>query len=81
MAAIKFALEFLHLLALNMAGPFVIWRKHNMFVQHQLGNVFIPSFFQHCLSSLCGAEMLKLHFLDVGSLEVWARRQVSAGKS
>lgn len=40
-----------------------------------------PSFFQHCLSFLCGAEMLKLHFSDVGSLEVCARRQVSAGKS
>lgn len=48
-----------------------------MFVQHQLSNVFIPSFFQHCLSSLCAAEMLKLHFSDVGSLEVRAHRQVS----
>lgn len=52
-----------------------------MFVQHQLGSVFIPSFFQHCLSSLCGSEMLKLHFSDVGSPEVRAWRQVSAGKS
>lgn len=52
-----------------------------MFVQHQLGSMFIPSFFQHCLSSLCGAEMLKLHFSDVGSLEVCAWRQVSAGKA
>lgn len=51
-----------------------------MFVQHQVGSVFIPSFFQHCLSFLCGAEMLKLHFSDVGSLEVCACRQVSAGK-
>lgn len=51
-----------------------------MFVQHQLGGVFIPSFFQHCLSFLCGAEMLKLHFSDVGSLEVCAWRQVSARK-
>lgn len=44
--------------------------------------VFIPPrfFFQHCLSSLCGAEILKLHFSDVGSLEVWAWRQVSVGK-
>lgn len=52
-----------------------------MFVQHQLGSVFILSFFQHCLSFLCGAEMLKLHFSDVGSLEVCASRQVSAGKA
>lgn len=52
-----------------------------MFVQHQVGSVFIPSFFQHCLPSLCGAEMLKLHSSDVGSLEVCARRQVSAGKA
>lgn len=52
-----------------------------MFVQHQLGSVFIPSFFQHCLSFLCGTEMLKLHFSDVGSLEVRACRQVSVGKS
>lgn len=51
-----------------------------MFVQHQLSNVFIPSFLQHCLSSLCAAEMLKLHFSDVGSLEVCARRQVSVQK-
>lgn len=53
-----------------------------MFVQHQVGGVFIPLvfFFQHCLSFLCGAQMLKLHFSDVGSLEVPARRQVSAGK-
>lgn len=52
-----------------------------MFVQHQLGSVFIPSFFQHCLSFLCGTEMLKLHFSDVGSLEVRACRQVSAGRA
>lgn len=51
-----------------------------MFVQHQLSNVFIPSFLQHCLSSLCAAEMLKLHFSDVGSLEVCAHRQVSVQK-
>lgn len=62
-------------------GPFVNWRERDMFVQHQLGSVFIPSiFFQHCLSFLCGSEMLKLHFSDVGSLEVCACRQVSAGK-
>lgn len=64
-----------------MAGPFVNWRERDMFVQHQLGSMFIPSFFQHCLSFLCGTEMLKLHFSDVGSLEVRACRQVSAGKA
>lgn len=60
-----------------MAGPLVNGRRRDMFVQHQLSNVFIPSFFQHCLSSLCAAEMLKLHFSDAGSLEVCAHRQVS----
>lgn len=58
-----------------------------MFVQHQLASVFIPLVFVFLFFSplfaffLCGAEMLKLHFSDVGSLEVCARRQVSAGKS
>lgn len=65
--AIKFVLEFPHLCAPDaVAGPSVNWRQRDMFVQHQVGGVFIPLVFSSivCLSfvalkcSNCISQML-----------------------
>ena len=43
--AIKFVLEFPHLWVLSVAGPFVNWREHDMFVQRWFGACLSPRFF------------------------------------